>query len=763
MSIDPHGFSSDRPIEHFDEDKLNREPFARLLADAISRWSGKDSLVLALNGEWGSGKSSVKNLLLSTLAESKLKQPYIVEFNPWEWAGQETISKAFFEQISRSLGSTNGNKNLKKVAKKIRAYGRYLNSGESLISGIAAAAPNALAAGAALSSAVATDPTYKNISLLVLSIALAWSAALKWGSGMAESLAKLIEGRIEEPTLPQIKAQLSKALKSLSMPVLVIVDDIDRLRRDETRLLFQLVKANGDFPNVVYLLLYQRDIVEEMLNEPGGATGRAYLEKIIQVPFDMPAVEQSRLANELFSNLSRILDSDPRIAKRFNERRWVNLYDGALQTFFTTLRNVYRYAGTLSFYAEMLKGERAFEANPIDLIAMECLRFFEPQAYREIASSKELLTKLHDRSRATAIAAEIDKIVAMVSEDRRESMRELLKQVFPPIEFVFGGYSYSGDSREEWFRELRVCHPEVFDRYFLLSLPKESFSQSELDEVLELAADRQGLTIKLNSLRLTGRLKVALSQLDSYKQDIPLTVADTFIPALMDIADNVEDTQPGFMVFSPHLHLVRIVLWYLKKYPARGARGQKLLWCFNRTEGLSLMRDLVLGEENRRAKAHPVDDLLMDDVTFEVAKALFVSRVRALAFCDPLALRGNHFLASILVVWRKWGRAEEVAIWCDAQVIGPSDLLSFLRSFTSVSTSYTAGDVVSRTRHRISLAAVEQFLPFDKIRMLASGIPDTGLDADEEQTRRALTAALRRREAGEPEDDFGDDEDDDDE
>ena len=54
-------------------------------------------------------------------------------------------------------------------------------------------------------------------------------------------------------------------------------------------MVFQLVKANAEFPNVVFLLLFQRDLVEDKLND-GKQTGRDYLEKIIQVPFDIPKI-----------------------------------------------------------------------------------------------------------------------------------------------------------------------------------------------------------------------------------------------------------------------------------------------------------------------------------------------------------------------------------------------------------------------------------------------------------------------------------------
>jgi predicted KAP-like P-loop ATPase len=76
------GFSPDRPIESAAQDLLARSSFASLLAQKISEWRGRERLVIALYGPWGSGKSSVKNLILEKLAEEKYKPLDPIEFNP---------------------------------------------------------------------------------------------------------------------------------------------------------------------------------------------------------------------------------------------------------------------------------------------------------------------------------------------------------------------------------------------------------------------------------------------------------------------------------------------------------------------------------------------------------------------------------------------------------------------------------------------------------------------------------------------------------
>ncbi len=78
--------SADRPIQTRDEDRLGRRGFAEGLARGLGEWRGKDSLVIALYGAWGSGKSSVKNMALEALAQApQSREATVVEFNPWEY------------------------------------------------------------------------------------------------------------------------------------------------------------------------------------------------------------------------------------------------------------------------------------------------------------------------------------------------------------------------------------------------------------------------------------------------------------------------------------------------------------------------------------------------------------------------------------------------------------------------------------------------------------------------------------------------------
>ena len=80
----------------------------------------------------------------------------------------------------------------------------------------------------------------------------------------------------------------------------------------------QLVKANVDFPNIIYLVLAQKSVVDT--SERGCFhSPYAYLEKIIQVSFDVPVVNRKHLQDAFLQALNDLL-AGPDLNKLLLER-----------------------------------------------------------------------------------------------------------------------------------------------------------------------------------------------------------------------------------------------------------------------------------------------------------------------------------------------------------------------------------------------------------------------------------------------------------
>ncbi len=749
-SKDLHGFASDRPIANVDEDLLGRAGFSTDLANAISSWHGEDSLVVALHGDWGSGKSSIKNMAISKIEEAEGQKPDVIEFSPWEWAAQEKITASFFEEISKSVGRKDKSKSGKKLAATFKKYGRYLNTGEIVVSGFSSALPTlfVLATIAGIGGSFTDTDWIKNISTVILAILASWAALLKWGKSFLNNLSGNVEAsaKEQEKGLSDIRNELNLLLSKRKSPLIVVMDDLDRLTSAQLRMVFQLVKANLEFPNVVFVVLFQRDIVEEKLTD-GKQSGRDYLEKIIQVPFDIPRIEQTRLHSLLFSKLDKIIEQDKSASEMFDSRRWGNLFHGALHSYFDNLRNVYRYTSTLSFHFALLKGRRVFEVNPVDLIAIECLRVFEPEVYKEIGRSKAVLTKNGaDRYGREAATALIEEIISKSSDNSTDRVKQIIKQLFPTIEWALGGSNYGGGFTETWLQEMRVCHPANFDKYFQFSIPTGELSNSDLQEMLSLTDNTEKLSAFIFSLKERGIIRNALAQFQSFTDKVPLVNGTTYIKSLLDVADHIDSESVGFTMISSNTHAMRLVVWFLRRIEDTEERGKLLLSCFKSTDGLSIVEHILVAEEERRKEKE--SDIILLDEEFNALKDEFVSKLNDMADNSPVHLMSHQHLVSFLYRWQKWGDSKKVSAWLESQVSTVEGSILLLKAFVNRSSSHTMGDYVAKITTYIKLENIENFISVEPIAAVIKDLDESSLEPDEAEAVNVFKVALENREKG---------------
>ena len=738
-----HPFGADRPIASRAEDLLGRVGFADSLAAAIKGWRGKESLVLALYGPWGSGKSSIKNMVLESLGSAGADSPLIVEFNPWQWSGQDHLAEAFFREIGLLLGRSDGSEDGKRRAANWRTYGTYLTLGASLTKSLKIILPLLGLPGSEITDLLAKG--------------------LEQSGAVVQEGSKGLEDReaAHQRTLAEIKKELHDSLKALEKPILVVLDDIDRLTPEEIRLLFQLVKANADFPNLIYLLLFQREIVERCLDSSPSISGQEFLEKIVQVGFDIPRIEQTRLEKVLFASLNELL-ADEKVGKHFDQKRWGNLFLGGLRGYFQTLRDVYRYLATLSFHVSVFRSTGSFEVNPIDLIALEVLRVFEPGVYHRTSEAKAELTEQRDRGHhgqgtEDGTKRTVESIVEQAPGSHQPQVREILKQLFPPAAWVFGGPGCGSGFDERWFRELRVCHPDAFDRYFHLTIPEGDISQADLDRILALAGDRQGLVTEIRSLNKRALLGVAIDRLEAYKEKLDLSHAVPFVTALFDIGDELPEARGGFFSISPEMHASRIIYWYLKQEKDATKRGQILKEAMEVTTGLYLPIMTASLESNKEEREKDPDAYNVTDADLEELHQICVEKIERAAGSGILA--SHPRMLNILYRWREWASLEKPRQWVAGLIGSNGGALAFLTACLHRSTSHGIRDYVSQEHWRINLKSVEDFVSVEPLEKKVAELSPDNLTDKEKKAVEAFLKAVKRRRDGKPDDSWRDDED----
>jgi predicted KAP-like P-loop ATPase len=341
-------------------------------------------------------------------------------------------------------------------------------------------------------------------------------------------------------------------------------------------------------------------------------------------------------------------------------------------------------------------------------------------------------------------------IVNHAPESNRPQVRELLKQLFPRIDWVFGGSHYGSGPDEQWFRDLRVCHPKMFDRYFHLAIPLGDIAQADLDRILSLAGDREELVSEFRALNQRDLLGVALDRLEAYKEKIDLQHAVPFITALFDIDDELPDEPDGVYSIAADMHALRIIHWYLMQESNPGQRGQTLKAAMNATRGIFLPARQTDMEDAKHQKGSGA--LLVTKADLCDLKNICIEKIRVAA--KGKTLMSHPEMLFLLYRWRAWASPEEPRQWVERLIESQDGLLSFLTAFLQRSESWGLTDYVSQDHWYIRLGNVEDFVSPDVVAMKIEDLP---IDNLTDQQRRAIAAfqeALKRRQEGKSDDDW---------
>ena len=748
MTNDDLQFTDDRPITTRNQDLLDRAGFAQRLALAVSSWKNQESLVISLTGGWGSGKTSIKNMTLDHLAT--IQRCQVIEFNPWQWAGQDSLSSAFFAEISRVIQRKDPSDADKKLAKLLRSYSRRLNTGASLTDGTAKLLSILLASTIAttLLGALAQG-TFAQITWLGVAGASALgslSLILQRGGAWLASWAKKLDEDAKDSalTLSQLREKLQELLSIRDEPLLVVLDDLDRLSAEQMKGVFQLVKAHMDFANVVFFLLFQRDTVEQGLRNQG-FDGADYLEKIIQVPFSVPAVASSQVEALLFKRLDEILAREPQLQQRFEQDYWSQVFRCGMLPFFSNLRHVYRYSSTLAFHCRLLRGTEIAEVNAVDLFALECLRIFAPETYAELPKHKVLLTgsdpySRQDEPQRVRITQLMDRLVSLAPIPHQAATRQLLLEIFPTLDWVFKNTTYDQRIQLRWIVNSRVCCDEVFDRYFQMSIPEQDVPNSLLHELRRRITEPEPFTSLLTS-QAEDRQSEILQRLLALTEEFPLDQSVEVVRTLLHAGEHV-GRKGSFTNFSPRPQIARLLRIYLQRFEQVADRSQPVIDAFALSPGLVVTELLLAAEHALRRKG---DVGYFDDSGLEQLKSVYMRKLREKADSDPDAFLADEDHASYLIDLNSYSMGgDEGRRWVEANVTTPCRFLQFAQGQVNVRTSLVGGTTV-RTSY-IPPSELESFLGLERCKEWATRLDSLELAEDQCQTLVLVKEALAQSE-----------------
>jgi len=500
--------TADNPITKPEDDALGRTKPAQSFAEQVLTLDSTEGVVVGVLGPWGSGKTSFINLARQRLKDAGVA---VLEFNPWMFSGADQLVQAFFVELSAQLKLR---RDLAEIGKLVEDYGEAFSG------------------------------------LAWLPLAGPW---IERGRAASKLLAKLLQRKKEGVRGRQLKVR--DALSKLPNPIVVILDDIDRLTTPEIRDVFKLVRLTANFPQVIYLLAFDRIRVEQALGEQG-IPGRDYLEKILQIGIDLPAVPAEVLNSQIFKAIDTALCSIQNPG-HFDADVWPDVFMEVVRPLIRNMRDVRRYSAAIHGTVRDLGGRVAL----VDVLALEATRVFLPDVFRNMHSAVDGLTNTADgyghRGDSPHLKEQIEALIKAAG-DRGEVVRDLVQRLFPAGERHVGGSHYGGDWKNRWLRERRVAHEDVLRFYLERVIGERLQAFADAENVWARMTDRTVLETYLHSLPVE-RVQDVISSLEAYEDQfgpehvVPATIV------LLNLLPKLPDRQRGMFDLDTRLVVGRVV------------------------------------------------------------------------------------------------------------------------------------------------------------------------------------------------------------
>lgn len=459
----------DEPITDKSEDEYQRAEYTQNLADALLNNTDSHGLIIGIHGPWGSGKTSLKNLLINALkASENVNGCHIIKFEPWMYSGSGQVVSLLFKQIAQTLsGKTN-----------------FLYR-------------------AVLRLATISDFWNPLISTLFKAFSPAYSYSINLIASFFNNIGNYLAPDSKDlKVLAEQRRKLKRKLNATKTRIIVFIDDLDRLTDSEIAAMLRAVKAVGDLPYVTYVLLYDRYVVAKSLDKTCHNKGDEYLEKIIQVPIGLPEPPKEVVERMLTSEIHRIMQSDRRETTALKSLdsssiSFIDINQTCIAPYVNNLRDAIRLTNEFKIRYQVLKDD----VEPGDLLGITSLEIFRPSLYRWIIEHKNLLCSHYEPSTLTPrlptetaiehLSDRLKELLDNMASDNQEAGKqdiEAVKALFPFAKASTLGFGSQNNISLSYLdpngADRHIFRPEHFDAYFRLSIEQYSLHESEYKQFL---------------------------------------------------------------------------------------------------------------------------------------------------------------------------------------------------------------------------------------------------------------------------------------
>lgn len=451
-----------------------------------------ESFAIGVNGKWGSGKTSFLDLVKQELPKEDI---ILIDFKPWNSQTPNSIIKDFFNTVYSELD--------KQYSPLAKLFVKYSNKLVSINDG-----------------------------------------------AVSKSVKDVFSVYQTPESVNSLHKEINERLKPIRERLVICIDDLDRLDKQELIEVIRLVRNTANFRNTFFLVAYDRDYVLNAIQGINSHNYQEFLEKIFQLEITLPLFNPSVLSTEFWKRLKeRVLekyhDELDGIATGTSAHRKLDL-----EPWIYHMRDVTRLLNSITLNLDSLLGN----VDLRDFIRIEILRLKYPPVYELIKREKNQFLTHQQRSYGSEFVYELiyeknhggnpDKTVLSEYLKRKTDLSVNESNVHHVMKLVSGIFK----TRYYLSPRLSITRPSKFDRYFMYQLPPGSLSEIEFGDARDgTQKDFNTKILEWVNMGLAGELRLMFKQVDRFDNRADF---EKIIQAIFFFGNLPDETYSRFVGFK---------------------------------------------------------------------------------------------------------------------------------------------------------------------------------------------------------------------
>ena len=619
-------------------DLLNRKIFINYIESLIKNCNPQRSFVFALNGAWGSGKTTILNLVKNKINSDDII--IIDDFDPWKYNDNETMFRGFYDSITKN----------KNFDFDYSLYKKFYNIYKVLILG--------------------------NDNIL---------NKLNFDIHFPEN----------DYSVDELKNIISSYLTINNKKVVYIIDNIDRLNKEQILTIFKTISTLFDFNNFIYILSFDEKRVNKIF-EKELKIDADYLNKIINSSINLPKTNSDTISKIAVDSIIKLFDYYNITISASEKTRFLGMFS-YLSKKIVDIRELKRFLNYISAYmqSEYLQEQ----VNIGDFIIIQLLKYLNIELYDTIYKNSIFFVS-EDTGLCTNytnkyfFSDNFNKFAKefyndLLENSKNEEYKNILSSLFPYVDNYLKGYdirttityNHNQDMYNDSVLNKRIFNGRYFEHYFELTPNQYSVLLKDVNyfvKSINSTKDKDKIELYYKQIILSDidnqrfKLEILNNSLDKINKDKLMYL----VSIIYDNINNINVSSNGATMLGTRERCILILSDIFNQQDLKISKEQIKLF-INSTNYLRDIDELIYWLNPDKQYQRNLDNEL-----YEVSKNTFIDKLDNIIKneADILAIKYGNF--SIIILKKYFADIEKIKNYIK-MILNKNNIFRFLRNFVS--------------------------------------------------------------------------------